>query len=158
MSGVASDYTWDNGGSSWVSVDDSGNVTFTAKGNSTPVTITATPKVGGAPLTYTFSVDTWFINNGSTRMTWSDASNWCAAQGLAQPTRDDMMTPARGIGSLWSEWGSMNNYPDSGFANDNYWTSETAPILGNYYIAILNQGTGTNPSHTNNRVMCLQGL
>ncbi|MEX2954835.1 hypothetical protein AB4K01_26960, partial [Serratia fonticola] len=69
VSGQASNYTWDNwdnSGGSWVTVDDSGNVSFTAKGNSTPVTITATPKGGGVPLIYTFSVNTWFINNGST--------------------------------------------------------------------------------------------
>lgn len=97
ISGMTSDYTWDNGRSSWVTVDDSGTVAITAKGNSTPVTITATPKSGGTPLSYTFSVNTWFINNGSTFMRWRDASNWCAAQGLNQPIRGELKRDPMGI-------------------------------------------------------------
>ncbi|WP_411704856.1 YrIlm family inverse autotransporter adhesin [Edaphovirga cremea] len=160
MSGVASDYIWDNGGSSWVTVDDSGNVAFTAKGNSTPVTITATPKMGGAPLTYTFSVNTWFINNGSTAMPWSDASNWCAAQGLTQPTRGDMTMGlrVRGLGSLFSEWGSMGNYSGAGFVNLNYWASDQGSS-GSHYGVALNYGSVSNYYDTNRfYVVCRQGL
>ncbi|MBL5829222.1 hypothetical protein [Serratia fonticola] len=162
--GVASDYAWDNGGSSWVTVDDSGNVAFTDKGNSTPVTITATPKGGGAPLTYTFSVNTWFINNGSTGMSWSDASNWCTAQGLTQPTKDDMTlgTNVRGIGSLWSEWGRMGKYSGSDFVNDYYWTSELEGVFNKivfYYVVHLYDGDvdgGQNSSIT--EAVCRQGI
>lgn len=85
------------GRSSWVTVDDCGTVAITAKDNSRPVTITATPKSGGTPLSYTFSVNTWFINNGSTFMRWRDASNWCAAQGLNQPIRGDLKRDPMGI-------------------------------------------------------------
>ncbi|WP_447870675.1 hypothetical protein [Serratia fonticola] len=158
--GVASDYTWDNGGSSWVTVDDSGNVAFTAKGNSTPVTITATPKGGGAPLTYTFSVNTWFINNGSTRMPWSDASNWCTAQGLTQPTRGDMSmgSAVRGLGSLFSEWGSMGNYSGSGFVNDFYWTSELSSSDNRHLVLLSNGVVGSDYDTSAYYVACRQGL
>ncbi|EKN6179140.1 hypothetical protein WKA22_004097 [Yersinia enterocolitica] len=124
--GSASDYIWSNGGNTWTTVDNTGKVTFTAKGNSTPVTITATPKAGGAPQAYTFTVGSWFINNGSTMASWSDASAWCTTQGAVQPTKDQVTQGenTRGIGSLWSEWGNMNNYQSSGFVDNFYWTSE----------------------------------
>ncbi|HDL6960674.1 TPA: hypothetical protein PXM37_004350, partial [Yersinia enterocolitica] len=91
-----------------------------------PVTITATPTAGGAPLSYTFTVTDWFINNGSTGMTWSDAANWCTNQSATQPTRAQLTQgiSARGVGSLWSEWGRWDSYSDSGFVRNGYWTSE----------------------------------
>ncbi|MBL5829438.1 hypothetical protein JBO46_25395, partial [Serratia fonticola] len=160
MSGVASDYIWDNGGSSWVTVDDSGNVAFTAKGNSTPVTITATPKGGGAPLTYTFSVNTWFINNGSTYMPWSDASNWCAAQGLTQPTRGDMTMGGniRRMDSLFSEWGRMDNYSGSGFVYNYYGTSEQNSSDYHYYVHLGNGVVNSYNDTYLSYVVCRQGL
>ncbi|WP_081758416.1 Ig-like domain-containing protein [Chania multitudinisentens] len=135
-------YTWDNGGSTWVSVDNNGTVTFTATGNSAPVTITATPKAGGVPLAYTFSVNTWFINNGTTTMNWSNASTWCLNQGLVQPTRTALSqgNNLRGIGALRSEWGNMGvAYGSSGFSSNNYWTSDNS---GGAYYYIANLGSG----------------
>ncbi|MEX2954810.1 hypothetical protein AB4K01_26800 [Serratia fonticola] len=154
--GQASNYTWDNGGSSWVTVDDSGNVAFTAKGNSTPVTITATPKGEGVPLTYTFSVNTWFINNGSTAMPWSDASNWCTAQELAQPTRDDMTmgVDVRGMGSLFAEWGSLGKYSGSGFINLNYWTSEQSSSGLHYEVNLYDGDVGSANNTYDYYVVC----
>lgn len=141
ISGMTSDYTWDNGGSSWVTVDDSGTVAFTAKGNSTPVTITATPKGGGTPLSYTFSVNSWFIYNGSTFMRWRDASNWCAAQGLNQPIRGDlaMGVNARGLGSMFSEWGRMGR-GTGGFNSSAYWKTEQSSSDSHYTVDRYNGG------------------
>ncbi|MEX2954064.1 hypothetical protein AB4K01_23000, partial [Serratia fonticola] len=130
------------------------------KGNSTPVTITATPKGGGVPLIYTFSVNTWFINNGSTAMPWSDASNWCTAQELAQPTRHDMTMGGnvRGLGSLFSEWGRMGNYSGSGFVTDYYWTSEQDGS-GLPYAVYLDSGGVISVSVISDiSVVCRQGL
>ncbi|MFV8988368.1 hypothetical protein [Serratia fonticola] len=160
VSGQASNYTWDNGGSSWVMVDDSGNVAFTAKGNSTLVTITATPKVGGAPLTYTFSVNTWFINNGSTVMPWSDASNWCTAQGLTLPRGGDMTKGmnVRGMGSLWSEWGRMVNYSGSGFISGNYWTPEPSGSDSHNIVLLYSGIVSSSYDIDDNSVVCRQGL
>ncbi|WP_431225942.1 invasin domain 3-containing protein (plasmid) [Serratia sp. L9] len=43
MSGIASDYTWTSSAPSWVTVNNSGQVSFTSQGDSSPVTVTATP-------------------------------------------------------------------------------------------------------------------
>ncbi|MEX2954839.1 hypothetical protein AB4K01_26980, partial [Serratia fonticola] len=130
------------------------------KGNSTPVTITATPKGGGVPLIYTFSVNTWFINNGSTVMPWSDASNWCTAQELAQPTRGDMTmgSGVRGLGSLFSEWGRMDNYSGSGFGSYTYWTSDEISSRYHYYVQLGNGLASSSGDANGLYVVCRQGL
>ncbi|HDL6964622.1 TPA: Ig-like domain-containing protein, partial [Yersinia enterocolitica] len=160
VTGSPSDYTWSSS-SSWATVDSSGKVSFTQKGDSTPVTITATLKAGGAALSYTFSVNTWFINNGlTTSMTWSNASNWCATQSATQPTPAQLTqgTSIRGVGSLWSEWGAMGNYSNSGFRSTYYWSSEFSGT-GNHYNVHLNNGSVTSfdDSYTF-LVACRQGL
>ncbi|HDL6964654.1 TPA: hypothetical protein PXM28_004088, partial [Yersinia enterocolitica] len=160
VTGSPSDYTWSSS-SSWATVDSSGKVSFTQKGDSTPVTITATLKAGGAALSYTFSVNSWFINNGSTAMTWSDASNWCTTQSAAQATRAQLTqgTNIRGVGSLWSEWGVMGNYPGSGFVSNTHWSSELS-VAGNHFFVYLNHGyVGYGSDSSNNiYVACRQGL
>ncbi|EMR7683814.1 hypothetical protein WKA22_004001 [Yersinia enterocolitica] len=142
-------------------MDNTGKVTFTAKGNSTPVTITATPKAGGAPLTYTFTVSSWFINNGSTTMNWNDASAWCTARGTTQPTRVQLIQGigTRGIGSLWSEWGNMGNYTGSGFLSIYYWTS-VAGSIGHHDLVFLSSGSIASniDSYDGGYVVCRQGL
>ncbi|EKN6177280.1 hypothetical protein DVQ78_11790, partial [Yersinia enterocolitica] len=159
--GSASDYTWNNGGNAWTAVDNTGRVTFTAKGNSTPVTITATPKAGGAPLTYTFTVSSWFINNGSTTMNWNDASAWCTAQRTTQPTRVQLTQgeDTRGIGALWSEWGDMGYYSSSGFFSANAWTSEAGDGVGYHYRVLLSDGyVHSDTDRFALYVVCRQGL
>lgn len=158
-SGPASDYTWSSS-STWATVDSSGKVRFTQKGDSTPVIITATPTAGGDPLSYTFTVGSWFINNGETFMNWSDAAAWCTAQGAEQSTMAGLTqgTDTRGVGSLWSEWGRMGNYSSSGFGSSYYWTSE-ANGIGNHYNVNLNNGNvNSNNDSNNNYVACRQGV
>ncbi|WP_447870673.1 hypothetical protein [Serratia fonticola] len=163
--GQASNYTWDNGGSSWVTVDDSGNVAFTAKGNSTPVTITATPKAGGASLTYTytFTVGSWFINNGYNGFgSWSDTVAWCTKQGLNLPTINDMTmgTGVRGMGSLFSEWGSMDKYREAWFGLNSYWTSDQSgqDDDGHYAVSMLNGSVRYSLSNIYHYMTCPQSL
>ncbi|PNM27328.1 hypothetical protein A6J66_000940 [Yersinia enterocolitica] len=157
--GQASDYTWSSD-SSWATVDSTGKVSFTQKGTATPVTITATPKSGGDPLSYTFRVTDWFINNGDTGMTWSDSAAWCTAQGATQPAVAGLTLgyDTRGVSSLWSEWGDMDNYGGSGFSSYGYWTSE-ANGDGYHYVVDLDDGL---VDRLNDRfstyVACRQGL
>ncbi|WP_143715159.1 YrIlm family inverse autotransporter adhesin [Yersinia massiliensis] len=163
ISGVASDYTWSSSASSWAPVDSSGKVRFTSQGNASPVTITATPTGGGAPLTYTFMVGSWFTNNGSTAMNWNDASTFCTSQGLQQPTRKQLVgigTQQAGSQALWSEWGSMGlYYSGSAFLSYAYWTSEGDGLGDHYYTALLINGRVLSDHHSANYyVVCRQDL
>lgn len=161
MSVPVNRYTWSSSNTSWVTVSSSGKVTFTGKGDSSPVTITATPIAGGAPMTYTFTVTDWFINNGSAKMNWSNASNWCSTRGLNSPTRADLTQGRgiRGMGSLWSEWGNMYSYSSAGFvSSDFYWTSEFTPD-NKLYDVNLSAGYSTSAAQDASiYVVCQQGL
>ncbi|MFQ6293132.1 invasin domain 3-containing protein, partial [Yersinia enterocolitica] len=156
MSGIASDYTWTSSAPSWVTVN-SGTVSFIAKGNKTPVTITATPKVGGTPLTYTFSVRSWFFKDDvRLLLPWSDASNVCTEQGLALPTRAELTLgkEVRAVGAFWAEWGRTPSYAL-------LWTSEvsgssyTGPV---HYVMLGNGLIDTRQDVYTSNVMCWQGL
>ncbi|WP_390621341.1 YrIlm family inverse autotransporter adhesin [Yersinia frederiksenii] len=159
----ASDYTWSSN-ASWASVDSSGQVTFTAQGTSSPVIITATPTGGGNPLTYTFTLGSWFVNNGNTSMKWANASDFCTNQGLQQPTRLQLINVESGPGTrqagshaLWSEWGTRFSYSGSGFRSSS-WTSEANGIGGHYSVA-LNTGNVTSYDDTTGIfVVCRQSL
>ncbi|MCQ4111554.1 hypothetical protein [Aeromonas sp. JL9] len=124
-SGDASAYDWSSN-ASWVSVDNSGHVSFTGKGNTSSVTITASPKAGGEPVTYTFALDNWFINQSDMQVTYEDAIGWCKSLGsnsrLASESEyslgkdpDDEWRPLRGIGKLFTEWGRLYKYTNSNF-------------------------------------------
>ncbi|HDL6960682.1 TPA: hypothetical protein PXM37_004365, partial [Yersinia enterocolitica] len=126
-----------------------------------PVTITATPTAGGAPLSYTFTVTDWFINNGGTEMTWSDAANWCTNQSATQPTLAQLTqgSNTRGVGSLWSEWGPMGIYSSSGFLSSYYWTSEADDIGYHYRVNLYRSNVySDNDDSANFYVVCRQGL
>ncbi|MCS3490670.1 Ig-like domain-containing protein [Enterobacter sp. SLBN-59] len=155
------DYTW-SADQGWVSVDASGNVSFTgaATSETKKVTITATPKAGGAPLTYTFTVSKWFVNNGRNLMNWGTADEYCSSLG-GLPKRTDLTSGqlVRGVGLLWAEWGRLDTaYPDSGFINSYYWTSEFYGAGGHYYVS-LHDGSVYHHYDTNlNFVVCRQDL
>lgn len=142
-------YTW-SGDAAWVSVDNGGTVRFISQGDSSPVTITATPKSGGRPLVYTFAVNSWFHSNGGPELSQVDARFWCGEELVPRFTWSVPTYPllnekpsARGtIGMLWSEWGNMRMYSDSTFTNGfNYWTT-SAVTTGKYYWVALGQNTG----------------
>ncbi|HHJ3135860.1 inverse autotransporter beta domain-containing protein [Citrobacter meridianamericanus] len=143
--GAASDYDWKSSASSWSPVDSRGKVRFISKGDASPVTITATPKEGGTPMTYTFSVGSWFTNSGSATMEIDKAYVYCSASGTQVPNLAQLTKgkDQRGAGSLWSEWGSMGNYPGSGFMDVFYWTSSieaTGAADIRHYVVNLEDG------------------
>jgi adhesin/invasin len=160
VNGAASDYTWSSSAPSWALVDNSGKVSFTSQGNTSPVTITATPTGGGAALTYIFTVGSWFTNNGSTFMTWESASAWCLNNSLLQPTQANLTNgqDIRNVGSLWSEWGNMANYSGSGFTGDTYWTSDPNSDLLHYVVVLFNGSMFNNFNTVNYGVVCRQVL
>lgn len=124
--GTASDFNWSSD-KSWVSVNN-GVVTFNGNGDSNRVTVTATPKDGGVPLKYSFSLKKWFINYGTTYLSKLAAMNdYCKSRGAVHSLLSDLSygKNIRGTGSLYSEWGNVSKYNGSGFMADLYWSSET---------------------------------
>lgn len=121
--GPPSEYNWTTD-ASWASVGTDAKVSFNGKGTGSKVTITGTPKSGsGGAITYSFTLTSWFINSGRSRMTWSEASNYCNSQpGYSLPTAAQLSlhnnynaTKVRGTGALWNEWGRLINF-DGWFA------------------------------------------
>jgi adhesin/invasin len=144
-------------------VDSNGKVSFTAEGNSTPVTITASLKTGGGNLTYPFSVRSWFINNGNITMNWSNSSDWCSNhpnQVLTQPERNNLTlgTNLRGMGSLWSEWGRMAAYLGSGFNTSNYWTADVSNVNSHFRVSLGDASAVGNDNNGLNSVVCIKAL
>ncbi|MDX7274042.1 invasin domain 3-containing protein [Serratia marcescens] len=167
--GQPDDYTWTSSAPSWAEVGPTGEVTFKTKGNSTPVTITATSKADASKkFEYTFTLNDWYINNGSTSLNWSAADAYCTSQGAALPGIAQLggsqgisgLYNSRGeVGSLWSEWGNLPTYTGSGFPSSNHtWASE-AFSGGNHYNVYLTTGHVNNgPDSYGNYVACRQGL
>lgn len=169
--GEATDYTWTSSASSWAQVDANGEVTFTDKGDSTAVTITATSKVDASKaIAYTFTLNDWYINP-EIAMGWTAAGSYCTAQGALLPTRLQLGGTAvavgeenvRGtVGSLWSEWGDMNSYGvDYGgwsFSSAPYWTSEAYSVTSYYAIYVFYGGLQYSSNLSMRPVACRQGL
>ena len=155
-----SNYTWASN-QAWVSVLD-GVVNFNGEPtNSTKnVTITATPKSGGAALTYSFSVSRWFTSNGPTQLDFADATSFCSGYGGVIPMRENLESNSRGIvGNLVSEWGNIKQgYSTSGFTDSYHWTQ--SPGLYGYALIYLRSPTESSqavPEFAANTV-CLRQL
>ncbi|MEN4170991.1 hypothetical protein P9A15_24980, partial [Serratia marcescens] len=144
-------------------------VTFTGKGDSTPVTVTATSKLDPTKaFEYTFTLNDWYINNGSTNMTWSAANTYCTNQGASLATRLQLGGPqmavfqynVRGtVGSLWSEWGDVSTYTGSGFASSrSTWTSEVYSSGSHYSVFLTTGDVFYNTDSFSGSVACRQGL
>ncbi|MGL5384920.1 MAG: invasin domain 3-containing protein, partial [Serratia sp. (in: enterobacteria)] len=149
---------------SWVTVTNTGAVTFGADGvlDST-VTITATPTRGhGLPLTYEFTLSQWF-ESSSSDMPWSEASAYCEAKDSTLPLYNQMTNAtsigswgSRDIGNLYSEWGDMSQYP--GWQGISYWSSEKY-VADYHYVVRLNNGGLTALNDVLPRgVACRRGL
>lgn len=127
----------------WVSVDGTGKVTFTGTATSATKTVTifARPVSGGNDLTWTFSVNKWFSNNGGApTMLWSAASTYCTSNGTLQPTISEISVGSgnRSVGQVFSEWGPIQNYAGSGFVGGRHWTSESDGGSGHYFVYFYN--------------------
>ncbi|AHG20575.1 hypothetical protein Z042_13780 [Chania multitudinisentens RB-25] len=156
------DYTW-TVDQAWVTVSNAGRVSFNAPPNTAnrTVTVTATDPVSGGILAYTFTLNNWFINNGFTMMNWSDASSWCATQGLNQPSRAELTLGAgtRGIGSLWSEWGTSGAYNGSGFNfGGSHWTSEFSGSGSRFNVGLIDGRVSSVIDSSNHYVACVRSL
>ena len=172
---TAADYTWaaqhqGGGNVSWLSLDQAGVVTF----NSTPsssekrVEVIATPKAGGQPLGYQFTLNSWFIHSGTTfLMDWSGANTFCSSQSgyslptVAQVTNESgtgAYDPTRVVGNLWSEWGSVRNYSAAGFSGYSYWMLDQGSSGEHYSVYVVGGYAGLNDDSYPYYVMCRQTL
>lgn len=166
----ATDYTWTSD-ANWISVTD-GLVKFTGTGTGSKVTITGTPTSGqGKIIKYSFTLKSWFINNGSTVMTWSNASTYCSSQSgyslptIAQLTNDTKRGPdmasdrtrAANAG-LWSEWGGLSGYSSAGFSGDGCWSSDQKRSGRHYFVALRNGIIYSSHDNVMIDVVCRQGL
>ncbi|EKO3563518.1 hypothetical protein HJA72_004308 [Vibrio fluvialis] len=157
VSASAQDYIWGSD-ATWVSVDEFGKVSFMATGTSNSVTISALPKVGGTPLTYTFTITKWF-HNTPTAMDWPDAANWCFMQGWNQPPYQDLSNGKnkRSVGTIWSEWGVVSMYNGAGFIQDYYWGS-TKYSSGHHLMNVNNGAILWADDYAKRGVVCSVNL
>ncbi|MBV8041779.1 invasin domain 3-containing protein [Pluralibacter sp.] len=158
-----SSYDWDKS-QGWLTVDASGNVSFTGTpaGATKTVVITATPKIPGlAAQSYTFTLQKWFTNmEDTTRQHWELDLAATPATGeltnstnVLSPSSAQLKTvnlPTRGeLGILWSEWGALSFYSTAGFVSGDsrYWTDTDHPSTTMYDKVSLETGdvyNGTN--------------
>lgn len=162
----ASDYIWTTN-AAWVSVT-SGVVKFTGKGDGNKVVITGRLKSGpGKNIEYSFRLNGWFINKGSTWLSWSDANTYCSSQsGYRLATVEQIIGSTalpfgtRGdAGGLWSEWGSLSRYPGANFPGFNVWSSDEDG-MDYHYSVNLDGGYvfSTVDDHLYTGIVCRTGL
>ncbi|AOV96134.1 hypothetical protein A9798_03650 [Edwardsiella hoshinae] len=130
----------------WLTVNDSGVVTFNRRPASGEqhVTITLT-SLDGERGEYHINLRHWFVNEGASRMNPSVAQQSCQVVGGRLPTVRELTNSSqrayhdqygweyrgsysqrRAVGNLWSEWGNMAFYPGSNFYTNDYWTRDEA--------------------------------
>ncbi|HCT3926919.1 TPA: hypothetical protein OTT35_000042 [Citrobacter koseri] len=148
---------------SWVAVSSNGRVTLLrqpAEQESNMVMITAEERDSDRVLEYHFTVGKWFTNMGSSTMNQSDADEFCRVQRQVLPLRTELTsgTMARGIGSLFAEWGPMNSYSGADFVGTYYWTSEQSNST-HYFTTDLTFGMNMGmPAISENHLVCSQNL
>ncbi|KAL1506461.1 hypothetical protein ABEB36_005824 [Hypothenemus hampei] len=129
----------------WVKVNNDGIVTIIEQPDTrkTDASITVTSESDNGVLTYSFSLDYWFVNAGTKKYTISSAEKYCDDIGLSLPPYK-LVTNAkltkvgkRDLGTLWGEWGNLKAY---GWSTDvTYWTNDTGSE-GYHYLTSLIDG------------------
>ncbi|WP_408064694.1 inverse autotransporter adhesin Ilp [Yersinia pseudotuberculosis] len=161
-------YDWSSSAPALVSVSGDGVVTFNAVfPTGTPaITISATPKGGGSPLSYSFRVNQWFINNSGATLDRVSAIAHCENVGYVMPISTQVtnaatwMSGRRAVGNLWSEWGDFSAYTVPGWVPaEFFWLSNnhdatTALAIGLSTGTLTTMGDMTVATH----VMCTRSL
>ncbi|VEN50813.1 unnamed protein product [Callosobruchus maculatus] len=161
---TALDYDW-KADASWVSVS-AGVVRFTDTGTKDKVTITGTPTSGqGKIIKYSFTLKSWFINNGNTGMTWPAANTYCSSQGYSLPTVQQLTGDSGYVGGdhgtlggLWSEWGNLSSYSSAGFSSYSAWSSEQKSSSYYYDVSTGYGIVGVGEISQVDHVVCRKGL
>lgn len=153
----------------WVTVNPTtGVVKFTGvPAAAQTVTIAIKNTVTGAVTSYSFHLNTWFINNGTSKATAWGADDYCASKaGYATPSYQKM-TNATSAGTsgtrapdgrLYDEWGSFGSsqtYPGAGWeGTDVYWAARENN--NRWYVDIRMDGRRdiNNSNNATNFVLC----
>lgn len=126
------DYTWSSN-QSWVTIDKDAIATMHASSSQTTddspalssrtVTITGTPKKGGAALTYTFTLEKWY-RVSLEAIVWAhkrnDARSSCLGRGTIESASDMSDGKVSVVGKLFGEWRETPSLKYSFF-----WDAET---------------------------------
>ncbi|AHM76692.2 hypothetical protein LC20_06202 (plasmid) [Yersinia hibernica] len=135
-------YDWTSNETTSTSVDNEGNVTLIDSNvRNKLVKITARDNINA--YRYEFKVTSWFISGNYRK--FSDAEDYCSANGMVIPSRDQLTQGAnvRGIGSLWSEWRKPTSW-SSGDVNTAYWSNTQPSTMPDYrYMVNIVTGDGT---------------
>ncbi|NUF49438.1 hypothetical protein [Gilliamella sp. ESL0250] len=130
---------------------------------------------GREALRYGFVLSKWFISRGNKNRTISNQTNWCTSIGYrlikvndvtnaictnkgsgdtcqgaigAKPSSSNNVYQRQIGAGLFSEWGKMTSYTNSGFVSkskSNYWTSDVIG-LRQFYVSSLFGSVYSNPS------------
>ncbi|MGY0148204.1 invasin domain 3-containing protein [Edwardsiella tarda] len=157
-------YTWSTDQPGWTSVDASGGVRFSGTPSSTTntVTVSAEPTAGGSTVSYTFTVNAWFKNNGGNYGSWTVVRDWCSDKG-GLPSKSQVsngLNSARTVGTLWNEWGNLMKY-GAGFINNYHWLSDTETGPNGAGHANVKPGDGSftgNYDWSNGYMLCRLAL
>lgn len=128
-----------------------------------PIIVSARPvRGGGDPVSITIMPPKyWFTGSGTQKMDWSAASRSCSGR-RTQPVNGNMTKGigVRKVGSLFSEWGTMDAYRSSDFTSSgHYWTSDEN--AGGAWHGSVNLGDGGVLWTYNNDLqsaVCLENL
>jgi len=102
--------------------------------------------IGAKRFMYTFSINEWFTNEEDRLFSFDEAYLYCRSQNASLPNISDLTHEVgkRDVGSLYSEWGNMSKYKQTGFiGNGSYFSTD-----GGYYVN-LNTGRVTSSSTAN---------
>lgn len=128
-------YTWSTD-ASWIRIKTPGVVSIVSTATGRTATITATPVSGtGAPLTYSFTLKHWLLNIGRSTDKPETADSDCAGHSGVVPGYSIFSSGgpeeygARGIGSLYGEWGDpskmMGGQWSTSSPAESMWAAET---------------------------------
>ncbi|WET41433.1 Ig-like domain-containing protein [Citrobacter enshiensis] len=145
----ASNYTWtyNQEASDWIRIFSPGVVSIrsTPPDPNSTVTITATPTGGGQPLTYTFTINHWFVSEAQASADPAEGDATCQSRGRETPSYADLSNGApssngtRALGTLLGEWGDPRQYPSWSSSGNvqGSWAKETATTGTGQRIYVL---------------------
>ncbi|GKX51793.1 hypothetical protein SOASR029_21020 [Budvicia aquatica] len=135
---------------SWVTVDSTGIVLFTAEPPaSQPVNIIIRDKTTGVETKYNFTIGTWFITNGTGRLNKANAAVFCQnkGNGYALPSYTVMTTtiptdPTNtagirpSVGNVYGEWGNPGLVSSTTWDPNSvgFWVNEEVPGKNRMYV------------------------
>lgn len=146
------DYVW-HSDQPWVVVDNNGKIRFESAPTSgtNSVTITATSNSGGRILTWSFTVDKWFVV-AANDSDWLTGKSLCLGKGMRMSLISELTNASpftdgsQGVGGLFSEWGISDFKPNKN--NAIYWVEDTVPNSNNYVTVINSLGSGITGEHS----------